>query len=83
LPDDATLAQYLDANRDKYLEPPHLTFTHVYFAFALAFQKRVIRGFAAKESSEMAGIRRKMGRDMGRVAHVIPPHSLIRSTLLI
>jgi peptidyl-prolyl cis-trans isomerase C len=30
-PDDATLAQYLDANRDKYLEPPHLTFTHVYF----------------------------------------------------
>jgi hypothetical protein len=31
-PDDATLAQYLDANRDKYLEPPHLTFTHVYFS---------------------------------------------------
>jgi hypothetical protein len=30
-PDDATLAQYLDANRDKYLEPPRLTFTHVYF----------------------------------------------------
>jgi peptidyl-prolyl cis-trans isomerase C len=31
-PDDATLAQYLDANRDKYLEPPHLTFTQVYFS---------------------------------------------------
>ena len=31
-PDDATLAQYLDANQDKYLEPPHLTFTHVYFS---------------------------------------------------
>jgi peptidyl-prolyl cis-trans isomerase C len=31
-PDEATLAQYLDANRDKYLEPPHLTFTHVYFS---------------------------------------------------
>ena len=30
-PDDATLATYLEANRDKYMEPPHLTFTHVYF----------------------------------------------------
>ena len=30
-PDDATLTTYLDANRDKYVEPPHLTFTHVYF----------------------------------------------------
>jgi hypothetical protein len=31
-PADETLATYLDANRDKYLEPPHLTFTHVYFS---------------------------------------------------
>ncbi len=30
-PDDDTLQAYLEANRDKYLEPPHLTFTHVYF----------------------------------------------------
>ena len=30
-PDDETLAKYLEANRDKYLEPPRLTFTHVYF----------------------------------------------------
>ena len=30
-PDDEMLTTYLDANRDKYLEPPHLTFTHVYF----------------------------------------------------
>ena len=30
-PDDVTLTTYLDANRDKYVEPPHLTFTHVYF----------------------------------------------------
>jgi hypothetical protein len=30
-PDDETLTTYLEANRDKYLEPPHLTFTHVYF----------------------------------------------------
>jgi hypothetical protein len=30
-PGDATLAKYLEANRDKYLEPPRLTFTHVYF----------------------------------------------------
>lgn len=31
-PDDETLAKYLEANRDKYLEPPRLTFTHVYFS---------------------------------------------------
>ena len=32
-PDDETLAEYLEANRDKYVEPPpHLTFTHVYFS---------------------------------------------------
>jgi hypothetical protein len=30
-PDDETLAKYLEANRDKYREPPRLTFTHVYF----------------------------------------------------
>jgi hypothetical protein len=30
-PDDETLVTYLEANRDKYLEPPRLTFTHVYF----------------------------------------------------
>jgi len=30
-PNDETLAKYLEANRDKYREPPHLTFTHVYF----------------------------------------------------
>ena len=30
-PDDETLAKHLEANRDKYLEPPRLTFTHVYF----------------------------------------------------
>ena len=30
-PDDVTLAKYLEANRDKYREPPRLTFTHVYF----------------------------------------------------
>jgi len=30
-PDDETLATYFEANRDKYLEPPRLTFTHVYF----------------------------------------------------
>jgi hypothetical protein len=30
-PDDETLAKYLEANRDKYMEPPRLTFTHVYF----------------------------------------------------
>ena len=30
-PDDDMLATYLDTNPDKYLEPPHLTFTHVYF----------------------------------------------------
>ena len=30
-PDDATLTTYLDANPGKYVEPPHLTFTHVYF----------------------------------------------------
>jgi hypothetical protein len=30
-PDDETLAEYLEANRDKYREPPRLTFTHVYF----------------------------------------------------
>lgn len=31
-PDDETLAAYLEANPDKYLEPPRLTFTHVYFS---------------------------------------------------
>lgn len=31
-PDDATLASYLEANQDKYREPPRLTFTHVYFS---------------------------------------------------
>ena len=31
-PDDETLTKYLEANRDKYLEPPRLTFTHVYFS---------------------------------------------------
>jgi hypothetical protein len=30
-PDDETLAKYLEANPDKYREPPRLTFTHVYF----------------------------------------------------
>ena len=30
-PSDEVLTKYLDANRDKYLEPPRLTFTHVYF----------------------------------------------------
>jgi len=30
-PDNEMLATYLEANRDKYLEPPRLTFTHVYF----------------------------------------------------
>jgi hypothetical protein len=30
-PEDETLATYLEANRDKYREPPRLTFTHVYF----------------------------------------------------
>ena len=30
-PDDETLENYLEENRDKYLEPPHLTFTHIYF----------------------------------------------------
>jgi hypothetical protein len=30
-PDDDTLQTYLEANRDKYLDPPRLTFTHVYF----------------------------------------------------
>jgi hypothetical protein len=30
-PDDETLTAYLEASRDKYLEPPRLTFTHVYF----------------------------------------------------
>jgi hypothetical protein len=30
-PDDGTLAKYLEANREKYLEPSRLTFTHVYF----------------------------------------------------
>jgi hypothetical protein len=31
-PDDETLAKYLEANPDKYEEPPRLTFTHVYFS---------------------------------------------------
>jgi hypothetical protein len=31
-PDDETLAKYLEANRDTYLEPPRLSFTHVYFS---------------------------------------------------
>jgi hypothetical protein len=31
-PDDETLANYLEANRDSYLEPPRLSFTHVYFS---------------------------------------------------
>ena len=30
-PDDETMTTYLEVSRDKYLEPPHLTFTHVYF----------------------------------------------------
>lgn len=30
-PDDETLKKYLEANRGKYLDPPRLTFTHVYF----------------------------------------------------
>ena len=31
-PDDETLVKYLEANRDKYLEPPRMTFTHIYFS---------------------------------------------------
>jgi hypothetical protein len=31
-PDDETLKRYLEANPDKYLDPPRLTFTHVYFS---------------------------------------------------
>jgi hypothetical protein len=30
-PSDEVLTKYLEANPDKYLEPPRLTFTHVYF----------------------------------------------------
>jgi hypothetical protein len=30
-PDEETLKRYFEANPDKYLEPPRLTFTHVYF----------------------------------------------------
>jgi hypothetical protein len=30
-PSDEILAKYLEANRDKYVEAPRLTFTHVYF----------------------------------------------------
>jgi hypothetical protein len=30
-PDDETLTKYLEANQDKYREPPRLTFTHAYF----------------------------------------------------
>jgi hypothetical protein len=30
-PDDETLEEHLEANQERYLEPPRLTFTHAYF----------------------------------------------------
>ena len=49
-PGDAVLRAYFDANRAKYDEPPHVSFTHIYFSIdargarAQADAERVLRG---------------------------------------
>ena len=47
-PDDETLENYLAENQDKYLEPPHLTFTHIYFNVDLRGKQAQADAIAAR-----------------------------------